>query len=321
MINLTMSTSPVVQKLEHHGITWLSVQQPSDEVFKDLETTYKLHPVHLKESLQTIQLTEVEREDNYIFLLLHLSTFDPTAQFITTSQVGVFLGKDFVITVHDDRPSAITDLFEACLADKTLAESYCKNSAGYLLYGLIKKLLQDVSLTVETLLNELDAVEIVVFDDSRSDAYQIGKLRQKIIRLKRVVDPLQSVLDDLAHQINDFTGEHLAKYYFNNAKLANKLVAVISEAQETIEIFKDADFTTSTEQTNQILAILTLVFTFTIPITVLGTLYGMNVPLPGGLSSGVWTFFGPFTTFGIIIGVSTAAAIGMYAYFRKKRWF
>jgi len=36
-----------------------------------------------------------------------------------------------------------------------------------------------VSLTVETLLNELDVVEIIVFDDSRSDAFQIGKLRQK----------------------------------------------------------------------------------------------------------------------------------------------
>ena len=316
-----MPMSPALQSLEHNGITWLSVQQPTAEVFKELETTYQLHPVHLKESLQTIQLTEVEREENYIFLLLHLSTYDPTSQYITTSQVGVFLGKDFVITVHDERPSSLTDLFQACLSDDTLAASFCKNSAGYLLYGLIKKLLEDVSLTVETLLNELDVVEMIVFDDSRSDAFQIGKLRQKIIRLKRVMDPLQLVLDDLAHQINDFSGEHLAKYYFNNAKLAKKLVAVISEAQETIEIFKDADFTTSTEQTNRILAILTLVFTFTIPVTVLGTLYGMNVPLPGGLSSGVWTFFGPYTTLGIIISVSTLAAIGMYAYFHKKRWF
>lgn len=98
-------------------------------------------------------------------------------------------------------------------------------------------------------------------------------------------------------------------------------MAVIGEAQETIEIFKDADFTTSTEQTNRILAILTLVFTFTIPITVLGTLYGMNVPLPGGLSSGVWTFLGPFTTLGVIVTVAVLSAVAMYAYFHKKRWF
>ena len=318
---MSPQSESTIQQVNCNGITWLSVQQPTPEEFKDLETTYQLHPVHLKESLQTIQLTEVEREDKYIFLLLHLSTYDATAQYITTSQVGVFLGKDFLITVHDERSSLLTELFQACLGDTVLAESYCKNSAGYLLYGLIKKLLEDVSLTVERLLTELDAVEVLVFDDNKSDAYQIGKLRQKIIRLKRVVDPLQSVLDDLAHQINDFSGEHLARYYFNNAKLAKKLVAVISEAQETIEIFKDADFTTSTEQTNRILAILTLVFTFTIPVTVLGTLYGMNVPLPGGLSAGVWTFFGPFTTLGLIIGFSTAAAIVMYAYFHKKRWF
>ena len=134
-------TKADIQKVAFNGITWLSVQQPTAEVFKELETTYQLHPVHLKESLQTIQLTEVEREDNYIFLLLHLSTYDTATQHIQTSQVGVFLGKDFVITVHDDRPSALTELFERLLKDPVEAETYCQHSAGYLLHGLIKKLL------------------------------------------------------------------------------------------------------------------------------------------------------------------------------------
>lgn len=95
----------------------------------------------------------------------------------------------------------------------------------------------------------------------------------------------------------------------------------MDEAQETIEIFKDADFTTSTEQTNQILAVLTLVFTFTIPVTVLGTLYGMNVPLPGGTEFGMWTGFGPYTTAILIAIVSLFMALVMYLYFKTKRWF
>lgn len=317
-----MSTShnKDVLTLESNGVTWVCVEKPTKTVFTQLEETYNLHPVHLKESTQIIQLTEVEREEHYVFLLVHLPTYNATTNRIQTSQVGVFLGKDFVITIHDGRKSVLNDLFDACSADAELATATFKHSSGFLLYSLIKQLLEDVSATVETILNELDAIEVVVFDNNKSDAYEIGKLRQKIIRLIRVVDPLQSVLQDLAQQINDFSQENLSKYYFNNAKLAKKLSEVISEAQETIEIFKDADFTTSTEQTNQILTVLTLVFTFTIPVTVLGTLYGMNVPLPGGLSPHAWTFFGTFTTFIIIALLAVGGAAGMFVLFKKRNW-
>ncbi len=304
-----------------NGITWLNLTNPTKEVFARLEADYNLHPVHLKESVQTIQQTQVEREDNYIFLLVHVPTHDPATDRIHTSQVGVFLGKDYVITVSDGRKSVISDFFLECQTNKESADIYCHESAGYLLYGILKKLLEDVSGTIETLLVELDTIEGLVFDDNKSDAFEIGKLRQKITRIKRVVKPLQLVLGDLSQQIKAFGGEGLVRYYSNNAKLAHKLTEVIDEAQETIEIFKDADFTTSTEQTNQILSVLTLVFTFTIPITVLGTLYGMNVPLPGGTDFGTWTGLGQYTTAILVAIVSLMMALVMYLYFKNKRWF
>lgn len=314
-------TETLKDVLKINEVTWVNVAKPSKATFKALEDQFNLHPVHLKESTQTVQLVEVEREDNYIFLLAHTPIYDASADRIYTSQVGIFLGRDFVITIHDGYKSAITKLFDDCQADPELAKLSCHDSAGYLLYTILKQLLEDVSHTLENILEELDKTETLVFDDDRSDAYQIGKLRQKITRIKRVVKPLQLVLGDLAENINNFNGEHLGKYYANNAKLAHKLSEVIDEAQETIEIFKDADFTTSTEQTNEILAILTLVFTFTIPVTVLATLYGMNVPLPGGTEFGSWSFLGTYTSAILIFVFSMLLAFGMFLYFKTKRWF
>jgi magnesium transporter len=95
----------------------------------------------------------------------------------------------------------------------------------------------------------------------------------------------------------------------------------LEEAKETVEIFKDADFTASSARTNEVLAVLTIIFTLTIPATILGTFYGMNIPLPGGIEAGAWTFWGPYTTLMLVMGISIVLAIIMAIYFWKKKWF
>lgn len=71
----------------------------------------------------------------------------------------------------------------------------------------------------------------------------------------------------------------------------------------------------STEKTNKILAVLTIIFTLSIPAALVGAFYGMNITLPGGIETGSWNFFGLYTTFIILISISIVPAIVMLWYF------
>jgi len=306
---------------KHGGTTWVDLENPTKEVLVNLEHTYSLDPVHVRETTQKAQHIEVERQSQYLFLVLHVPVLTTHTDKIHLTQVGVFLGKDFLLTIRDGASPCITDLFEVCNLSPVKAEEFFKEGSGYLLYRLINSLLGDISEMTDEVYNELDALEDLVFDAKDSDIHRIGKLRQKIVRLSRVIGPKRLLLDDLAEQVNSFIGSHITKYYLSNVKLVNKLWEEVEEAKETVEVYKDADFTTSTEQTNRILAILTLVFTFTIPISVVGTLYGMNVPMPGALTEKVWRFWGPYTTAFIAITISTILAFLMHMYFKRKKWY
>ena len=66
-------------------------------------------------------------------------------------------------------------------------------------------------------------------------------------------------------------------------------------------------------------AVLTMIFTLAIPSTVIGTFYGMNVNLPGGIGDNLM-ILGPFTTFVVIILASVIPAIVMFMYFKKLGW-
>jgi hypothetical protein len=61
----------------------------------------------------------------------------------------------------------------------------------------------------------------------------------------------------------------------------DKAFEILEESKETIEIYKDTGNMLSTEKTNRILSVLTILFTLSIPATIIGAIYGMNVHLPG----------------------------------------
>lgn len=300
----------------HVGVTWVDVDKPDTTAFAELEKRFNLHPVHLSESIQKVQHIEVEREDGYLFVVLHYPIFEFHSAEIRMGQVGVFLGKDFLVTVHTDPAPFIDSLFMDCEIDNSQAADLFGHGSAYVLYKLIAKLLANIAAIADIVENELDEIEDIVFNDSRGDTQRIGRVRQKIVRLRRLIGPKRLVLQDLAERIGSFSGNNMVKYYSINVKMVNRLWEAIEESKETVEIFKDADFTASTERTNRTLSVLTLIFTFTIPATVIASLYGMNVPLPGGLNHD-----GPFTSFAVVVGVSTVLAVGMYYYFKKKRWF
>jgi magnesium transporter len=318
---MSISSMRGLKNQTHSGVTWVDVENPDSEVFARLEREYKLHPLQLHESIQKVQHIQVEKEANYLFLVLHYPVVDSTTAKISTGQIGVFLSQDYLITVHSEPTLFLQGLYAECEHGDEQARKHFGHDAAYLLYELIHRLLDTISNMAEQIDDELDGLETVVFNNATSDAQRIGIIRQKIVRLRRLIGPKRIVLQDLAEQVHSFAPQDVSRYYASNVKFVNKLWESIEEAKETVEIYKDADFITSTEKTNKILMLLTLVFTFTIPITMVGTLYGMNVLLPGGIQAGNWSFLGHYTTLWVIVIASGLFALGMYIYFKLRKWF
>src|ERR1700712_5978535 len=89
-----------VKVQSHSGATWIDCENPDAATLTVLEKEFGLHPLQLQESLQKVQLSVVEREETYIFLLLPVPYYDKPSHRIRTGQIGIFLGKDYLLTVH-----------------------------------------------------------------------------------------------------------------------------------------------------------------------------------------------------------------------------
>ncbi|MDO8573480.1 MAG: magnesium transporter CorA family protein [Candidatus Daviesbacteria bacterium] len=311
-----------IQSLKSGKITWVDVKDPNRREISKLAEHYPFHPLHLEDCISKGQFPKIEQsaEDKYIFLLLRFPSFSSHEGAITINQICFFLGDKYLVTLHDDGNNMVSRIFKDCKENPDERKVYIGNSSAHMLYSIIEQLSDNLVPLLSKILSEVDEVEDIVFDDKVSGVYKVGQLRRKIVSLRRTIGPLKALLAEMETRVNNFTKKNLSVYFIDIAHRVDKAWETLEEARETVDIYKDADFIISTEKTNRILAVLTIIFTLSIPATVIGTFYGMNVVLPGSLEPGPWTFWGQYTTLIIILTAAAIPALLMVWFFRKRGW-
>ena len=310
-----------LESITNKSLTWVDIQKPTREKLSILEQLYPFHELNIEDCLSKIQIPKVDRYEDHIFVILHFPTIDKEKSIPRTTQLAIFAGFDYLVTVQQGELKPLTEMFQICKVNEKQRDSFMGTSSGYLLHSIIDLLVDDLLHILMKLEGNLDDIEDVVFDEKVAVAKEISLLRREITTLRRVVIPLKRIILDLSKDIQKFSEEDLTLYFDDVKDHIDKVIEVLEESKETIEIFKDTDFMLSTEKSNKILAVLTILFTLSIPATVVAAIYGMNVNLPGGIETGPATFFGPFTSFTLLVIAAILPAVIMIWYFKRQGWF
>ena len=313
-----------IDTIQGEKFVWINLQNPDRSDVEKLAEKYHFNSLNIEDCMTKFELPKLDSYDDHFFVILH---FPPLAQKIgisKNSQLSIFLGKDFLVTVHQGDLKPLVELIEICKIglDQQRKNRLLGKSSGVLLHEIIDVLVDDLLHTSRKIIANLDEMEDRVFDEKKPVARSIALLRREINRLRRIVNPLKKFVLEIAKNIKRFSerdDQELTLFFDDIIDHIDKVIETLEESRETMEIYKDTDFVLSTEKTNKVLAVLTIIFTLAIPSTVIGTFYGMNVNLPGGIGDNSM-IFGPFTSFIIIILASAIPAIMMFAYFKKLGW-
>ncbi|MGH7909649.1 MAG: CorA family divalent cation transporter, partial [Thermodesulfobacteriota bacterium] len=190
-------------------------------------------------------------------------------------------------------------------------------SAGYLFHSIVDALTDDLLNVVRKVVGNIDDIEDVVFDEKANAAKEISYVRRQITSLRRITIPLRRTLTEITSKdIQRFSEENLTDYFDDVRDHIDKAIDTIEESKETIEIYKDTDNMHGTDKSNKILAVLTIIFTLSMPASIISSFYGMNVELPIIDPS----ILGGYATFIVSASASAILALGMVLYFRKIRW-
>jgi magnesium transporter len=86
---------------------------------------------------------------------------------------------------------------------------------------------------------------------------------------------------------------------------------MLENYKEVVEALEDTNESVITHRLNNVLRVLTSVSVILLPLTLIASIWGMNVRVPGEQSIGAfWT----------IIGVMLCVLVGMVLFFRRRGW-
>src|ERR687887_295406 len=310
-----------LETITNNGLTWTDIQKPTRDNIQMIGQKYSFHELNLEDCLSKTSIPKMDRYKDHIFVILHFPTIEKKEKSAAArfSQLSIFAGINFVVTVHQGNLKPLQEMFYLCKQSEKQREMQMGKTSGYLLHSIIDVLVDDLLHILMKVVGNLDDIEDVVFDEKRSDAKQISLLRREITTLRRVVIPLRRTVLEMTKDIQKFSEEDLTPYFADVEDHIEKILETLEESKETVEIYKDTDFMLNTEKSNKILAVLTILFTLSIPATTISTFYGMNVDLPGSLGHPA-RFLGPYTTMILVIIASIVSALLMVWYFYRLRW-
>lgn len=310
----------MLQEITNNSFRWVNVVKPTREEMNALGREFHFHELNLDDCLSKIQIPKIDRYEDHIFIILHFPTVGQD-KFPKSAQLATFIGHNYLVTVHQGELRPLVDLFEQCRQSDKARQEFMGRSAGYLFHSIVDILTDDLFNIVKKIVGNIEDIEDIVFDKQNDAANEISYIRREVTLLRRIVIPLRRTLAEITTKdIKRFSDQDLTLYFDDVNDHIDKVIETIEESKETIEIYKDTDFIHATERSNKILAILTIIFTLSMPVTIMSSLYGMNVDVPILSEADEQAFLGRYSTFVLIVAGSAAAAGAMLAYFHKIKW-
>jgi magnesium transporter len=301
------------RQVEHAGLIWLDIIGPTAAHVSQLRERYAFDALVLEDVLSQTQRPKLDSyiADGYLFAVLQFPVLDRSQRISGAAEVDLFVGRDYIITLHDGSLRSLRRMFTAAGSDEHARAQLMGRGPGYLLYRIADALIKQTFPMVDALDDELARTEEQVFGQGQRQAVRaLAELRRDIVAFRHIVGPNLAVARALESGDTPFLRVP-ASYFGDLADGLEALMAIAEEQRETAAGLQAALDSTAIQQMHAGIRLLTIVALVLLPMILIAAIFGMNLALPFTLSP---------LAFPIVVLAMLAIAVGVVAYVRYQRW-
>lgn len=303
-----------MKQITENNLTWVDIEKPTTKDIDWLKTNFNFHPVTLEELIPPSAREKVEQFPDYLFMVMYIPIFNDKKRTTKPAELDILTTKNRVITVHQEPIEPLGSFLKKCQV-KGIKDKCFGETTGHLIYYLIEDLLNFTSRQLNHVAKNVERVEDGIFKNIERDMIkEISFIKRDVLDFRIAVKPMHRILNSLREKCGNFWPEQEdLKIYFND--LVSDYEKIWGEADnftETINALEITNTNLLNDKTNAIVKTFTILSFITFPTMLIITLLQVDTatnPIRN-LPNDFW----------IIVGFALLTIMGMWLYFKTRKW-
>src|SRR5881296_1464052 len=261
---------------------WVDLESPTPEETKFvLEDVFHFHPLSIEDCVMVSPSPKVEeyspKDDDkftpYLFIVIHAVDYSRKDGVFATSELNFFLGKNFLVTYHETPLRSVSQTEEQAVKGTMQIARAPDRMAHTLLDSIVenyKPALDELSLEIAEL--EQQALQ----NPTKETLNKILQIKKEVMHLRQIIGPQREVLARFARGEFKLIRAHLVPYYRDVYDALFHISELAQGYTDSLTGILQVYLNMSSNQTGEVVKLLTLITVITTPLMMIGTWYGMN---------------------------------------------
>lgn len=297
---------------------WVDLENPTPAETKFyLEDVFRFHPLSIEDCVVENSSPKVEEYvpkegdffTQYLFIVMHAVDYSRQDGVFATTELDFFLGRNFLVTYHEAPMKSISVAADRCLRG-TVHAARAPDRVAHMLLDLLvdgyKPALDELSVEIAELEDQ------VLSQPVPATLNKLIQIKKEVFHLRQIIGPQREVLSRFASGEFKLIRPHLVPYYRDVYDGLFRIATLAQSYTDSLTGILQIYLNMSSNQTGEVVKLLTMITVITAPMMMVGTWYGMNfhdMPEVG-------------FRHGYLIALSATVVLTLltYLYFKRKKW-
>src|SRR5208283_2397268 len=258
------------------GISWFDIPDPNSPALDELAERLHLHELQIEDCRHRPQRAKTDEYGKYIFSILKHA--QQTGDELEFGDLDIFLGKDFLITVHGRDCAAIRKL-------QQVAQQNQITRLDQLFYRLVDAVVDDYVAVLDDLREQVSHIEsgLVMNPDPPvlRDIFHVKfHMKRRLIEFQRIAADMRDLVNTLIRRERGLLGDDLDPYFRDVHDHLLHTVDLIEGYRDLLAGSLEIYLSAAANSTNEVMKFLTIWGTVSLPLVIITGFFGMDVPLP-----------------------------------------